>query len=87
MSVFGGLETQRTNSGERTGLALTLMVVEVVMFFGFIALGAFDPKKLAAPLVADGVITIAFLYGFVILVVSVLLTGLYVAVENSGDGS
>lgn len=87
MSALHGLETQRIDSGERTWLALTLLVVEVVIFFGFIAVGAFSPKILAAPLFVDSAITVAFLYGIVILVVSVLLTGLYVAVENSGDKS
>jgi uncharacterized membrane protein (DUF485 family) len=85
MSAIRGLETKQTHSGERTGLALTLLVVEVAMFFGFIALGAFSPKILAAPLSDDGSITFAFLYGIVILVVSVFLTGLYVVVENGSD--
>ncbi len=85
MSELHGLETKREQAGERTGLALILMVIEVAIFFGFIALGAFLPKSLSASLTGDSVITVAFLYGIVILVVSVLLTGLYVAVENGND--
>lgn len=85
MNALHGLETKRAHTRERTGLALTLLVIEVAIFFGFIAVGAYSPRSLAVPLTGDGVITVAFLYGIVILIVSVLLTGLYVLVENASE--
>lgn len=70
---------------EKTSLALALLFVEVAMFFGFIATGAYSPKSLAASIAGESAITVAFLYGLVILIVSVLLTAFYVAVENRSD--
>ncbi|MFM0316249.1 DUF485 domain-containing protein [Paraburkholderia nemoris] len=76
-----GVDTGR----ERVGLAIFLTFVEVLMFFGFVTLAAVSPATLASP-VADGSrITLAFLYGIVILVAGVLLIGLYVLVENAAD--
>ncbi|MCX4149179.1 DUF485 domain-containing protein [Paraburkholderia madseniana] len=70
---------------ERVGLAIFLTLVEVLMFFGFITLAAVSPATLASPVVDGSRITVAFLYGIVILIAGVLLIGLYVLVENAAD--
>ncbi|MFM0550986.1 DUF485 domain-containing protein [Paraburkholderia sediminicola] len=70
---------------ERVGLAVFLTLVEVLMFFGFITLAVVSPATLASPVVDGSEVTVAFLYGIVILVASVLLIGLYVLVENAAD--
>ena len=76
-----GVDTGR----ERVGLAIFLTLVEVLMFFGFITLAVVSPATLASPVVDGSKVTVAFLYGIVILVASVLLIGLYVLVENAAD--
>jgi uncharacterized membrane protein (DUF485 family) len=85
MNGVQGLEMTQTAVRERVGLAVLLTAVEVVVFFGFIVLAAFSPATLAMPLSDGSPLTLAFAYGMVILVVSVLLTGLYVLAENSNE--
>jgi uncharacterized membrane protein (DUF485 family) len=70
---------------DRGGLAIFLTLVEVLMFFGFITLAVVPPATLASPVIDGSEVTVAFLYGIVILAVSVLLIGLYVLVENAAD--
>jgi uncharacterized membrane protein (DUF485 family) len=70
---------------DRVGLGIFLTFVEVLMFFGFVALAVVSPATLASPVVDGSRITVAFLYGIVILVASVLLIGLYVLIENAAD--
>ena len=85
MNISRGLEAQQAEAGEKTWLAITLLSVELLVFFGFIGMGAFSQGVLATPLLNHGTITVAFLYGMVVLIVSVVLTGLYVVVENRSD--
>jgi uncharacterized membrane protein (DUF485 family) len=70
---------------ERVGLAIFLTLAEVLLFFGFITFAVVSPATLASPVIDGSEVTVAFLYGIVILVVSVLLIGLYVLVENAAD--
>jgi uncharacterized membrane protein (DUF485 family) len=79
-----GLEKPKVLSGERMGLAIALTVVEMVMFFGFIFISAFSPSILE-PAIGGSSINLAFIYAMVILVVSVLLIGLYVQIENRNE--
>jgi uncharacterized membrane protein (DUF485 family) len=79
--VADGVDTGR----ERVGLGIFLTLVEVLMFFGFITLAVVSPATLASPVVDGSEITVAFLYGMVILVASVLLIGMYVLIENAAD--
>ncbi|NPT54733.1 DUF485 domain-containing protein [Paraburkholderia elongata] len=79
--VVDGVDAGR----ERVGLAIFLTLVEVLMFFGFITLAVVSPATLASPVVDGSEITVAFLYGIMILIASVLLIGLYVLVENAAD--
>jgi uncharacterized membrane protein (DUF485 family) len=85
MNGVHGLENLATTGRERVGLALILTVMEVIMFFGFIAIAVASPATLAAPISSGAEITVAFAYGMVILIVSVLLTGLYVLAENKNE--
>ena len=70
---------------ERVGLGIFLTLVEVLLFFGFITVAVVSPATLASPVVDGSKITVAFLYGIVILVAGVLLIGLYVLVENAAE--
>lgn len=70
---------------ERVGLSIFLTLAEVLLFFGFITLAVVSPATLASPVVDGSLITVAFLYGIVILVAGVLFIGLYVLLENAAD--
>jgi uncharacterized membrane protein (DUF485 family) len=84
MSEVLGIEKPKMASGERMWLPVVLTVIEVVMFFGFIFISAFSPATLGAT-IAGSSVNWAFVYGMVILVVSVLLIGLSVQIENKGS--
>ncbi|MGX6998287.1 DUF485 domain-containing protein [Caballeronia sp. KNU42] len=79
--VVDGADTGR----DRAGLGIFLTLIEVSIFFGFITLAVVSPATLASPVLDGSRITVAFLYGIVILVASVLLIGLYVLIENAAD--
>jgi len=79
--VVEGVDT----GGERVGLSIFLTLAEVLLFFGFITLSVVSPATLASPVVDGSRITVAFLYGIVILVAGVLFIGLYALLENAAD--
>ena len=79
--VAGGVNAGR----ERVGLSIFLTFVEMLLFFGFITVAVVSPATLASPVVDGSKITVAFLYGIVILVAGVLLVGLYVLLENAAE--
>lgn len=85
MNREAGMEPPISIGGEKVGLAILLTAIEVVVLFGFIVLAVASPTTLASPVSDGSEITVAFFYGMVILVVSVLLTGLYVLVENASE--
>jgi uncharacterized membrane protein (DUF485 family) len=60
-------------------------VVEAIIFFSFIFISAFSPATLGSA-IAGSSVNLAFVYAMVILIVSVLLIGLYVQIENNNDG-
>ena len=64
----------------RLGVALTLVLMSV--YFGFIGLGAFAPRVLAQPVVAGGVVTVAFAYGLSVIALTIVLTSVYVGLTN-----
>jgi uncharacterized membrane protein (DUF485 family) len=82
MNGVYGLETDVGIKRERIGFALILTALEVSLFFGFILMGIISPATLAVPIAQGATTTWAFLGGIGIVIVSVLLTGLYVRVEN-----
>ena len=67
---------------KRTTFAWTLTAIIFVMYFGFIFLIAYDKAFLATPLFDGGVMTIGFPIGVGVILVSILLTGIYVRRAN-----
>ena len=71
----------RTLAAQRWRIALTLTAVMIALYFGFIALIAYD-RPLLATLVAPG-LTLGILLGALVIVVSWLLTYGYVRWANT----
>ena len=74
-------EQLKALAAQRWRIALTLTAVMIVLYFGFIALIAYDRPLLAA-LVAPG-LTLGILLGALVIVVSWLLTYFYVRWANT----
>lgn len=74
-------EKLRALAGRRWRIAITLTSVMIVIYFGFIALIAYDRPVLAV-LVAPG-LTLGILLGALVIVVSWLLTWGYVRWANT----
>ncbi|MDO5653255.1 MAG: DUF485 domain-containing protein [Brachymonas sp.] len=72
---YAELKTKRT----RFGWILTFVVL--VLYYGFIALIAFDKELLAKPL-GSGITTIGIPIGIAVILVPIILTGIYVARAN-----
>ncbi len=66
---------------ERKSLGWTLTIITLVMYYGYIAIVAFAPSLIAAPL--TGSITFGIVLGVAIIVASILLTGFYVMRANA----
>jgi uncharacterized membrane protein (DUF485 family) len=66
---------------ERKSLGWTLAVITLIMYYGYIAVVAFAPSLIAAPLF--GSITVGIVLGIAIILASILLTGIYVLRANS----
>lgn len=65
---------------KRNAFSWTLCVVMLLIYFSFIFLVAFGGKVAATPV--WGVVTLAFPVGLAVIVLSILLTGLYVMKAN-----
>ncbi|MDX2306921.1 MAG: DUF485 domain-containing protein [Hyphomicrobium sp.] len=59
-----------------------LALLTVIVYFGFIAIVAFAPATLAAP-VGDGVMSLGILVGLVVILFSVAVTWIYVLRANT----
>lgn len=59
----------------------TLAILMLVVYYGYIALIAFDKEFLARPL-GEGVTTIGIPIGMAVIVFSIIVTGLYVRRAN-----
>ena len=66
---------------ERTSFGWTLAIVVLVLYYGYIAIVAFDPTLIATKV--SGAITVGIVMGAALIVLSILLTGIYVARANS----
>ena len=66
---------------ERKSLGWTLAIITLIMYYGYIAIVAFIPSLIAAPLF--GSITVGIVLGIAIILASILLTGIYVLRANS----
>lgn len=66
---------------ERNKIMIILTAIELIVYFGFILLVAFNKEFLATKL-GDGVTTIGIPIGIGVIVISFLLTGVYVYIAN-----
>lgn len=66
---------------KRGRFAWILSLIVIVVYFGFVLIVAFDPKLLAIKLY--GVTTVAIPVGVAIIIMSFILTGVYVRRANS----
>jgi uncharacterized membrane protein (DUF485 family) len=66
---------------ERNKVMVILTVLELIIYFGFILLVAFNKEFLAQKL-GDSVITVGIPIGIGVIVLSFLLTGVYVYIAN-----
>jgi len=68
---------------QRDGLGWILSAVVCVMYFGFTLMIAYTPDILTAPIASDSVIPVGMLMGIGIIVISCVLTGIYVFRANN----
>ena len=68
-----------------TRLRLQLFAILVIAYFGFLLLGAFAQGVLAIPVF--GPIPLSFVFGLVLIVGSIVLTGIYALAANRADAS
>lgn len=66
---------------KRTRFAWTLSLIILVIYYGFIAVIAFDKSILGTPL-GSGVMTIGFPVGVGVILSAIILTGIYVYRAN-----
>lgn len=66
---------------ERKSFGWTLTIIMLVLYYGYIALVAFDPSLIAAKF--SGSITIGILMGVALILAAIILTGIYVLRANS----
>ncbi|MDE3177156.1 MAG: DUF485 domain-containing protein [Pseudomonadota bacterium] len=66
---------------ERSSFGWTLAIITLALYYGFIAIVAFDPGLIAMKV--SGVLTVGIFMGAGLIVASVLLTGIYVLRANT----
>lgn len=66
---------------KRNGLAVTLTVVTMAVYLAFILLVAFD-KPLLATKVGGGTTSVGIVFGLVVIVLSFVVTAIYVSAAN-----
>ncbi len=66
---------------ERSSFGWTLAIIMLTLYYGFIAIVAFDPGLISTKV--TGVLTVGLFMGAGLIVASVLLTGLYVLRANT----
>ncbi len=67
---------------KRSGLAWKLSAIIFVAYYSFIMLIAFSPETLGQP-IGDGVITVGIPVGISIILLSIILTGIYIRRANN----
>lgn len=67
----------------RSSYNWTMAIIMMVVYFAFILFIAFNPSALATKIATDSVISVGILGGFVLIVFSFILTGIYVSRANS----
>ena len=66
---------------ERSSFGWTLAILMLILYYGYIAIVAFDPAVIGVKV--GGMITIGLILGAGLIALSVLLTGIYVMRANS----
>jgi uncharacterized membrane protein (DUF485 family) len=66
---------------KRTRFGWTLTIIMLIVYFGYIGLIAFDKAFLARP-IGDGVTSLGIPVGLGVIVVTIILTGVYVVRAN-----
>jgi uncharacterized membrane protein (DUF485 family) len=66
---------------ERSGFGWTLAILMLVLYYGYIAVVAFDPDVFGVKV--SGMVTVGLIVGVALIAVSILLTGVYVIRANS----
>ncbi|MCX7737978.1 MAG: DUF485 domain-containing protein [Hydrogenothermaceae bacterium] len=66
---------------ERSRVMVVLTLIELFVYFGFILMVAFNKEFLASKL-GEGVVTVGIPIGIGVIVISFLLTGIYVYIAN-----
>ena len=66
---------------KRNRLAIILTILMLVVYYGYIALIAFDKEFLAQP-IGSGVTTLGIPIGFGIIIFTIVITGIYVRRAN-----
>ena len=67
---------------KRTGFGILLSVLMLIVYYGFIALIAFDKPFLGTP-IGSGVTTIGIPLGMGVILFTIVLTGIYVRRANT----
>lgn len=67
---------------KRTRFGWTLTIIMLIAFFGYIGLIAFDKAFLAQP-IGDGVTSLGIPVGFGLIILTIVLTGVYVIRANA----
>jgi uncharacterized membrane protein (DUF485 family) len=68
---------------QRNAFALLLSAIVCVMYFGFILMVAYAPGIITQPIASDSVIPLGMLIGVGVILVSCMLTGVYVYRANT----
>jgi uncharacterized membrane protein (DUF485 family) len=66
---------------ERSSFGWTLAIITLVVYYGYIAIVAFAPALIATKV--SGAVTVGIILGAALILLSIVLTGLYVLRANS----
>ena len=70
-------------TSKRSGFGWVLTIIMLVVYYGYIALIAFNKAFLAQPLGSEGVTTVGIPIGLGVIAFTIIITGIYVRRANS----
>ena len=68
---------------QRDGLAWSLTLIVLVIYYGFVLLIAYDPDFMTQTISADSVVPVGMPIGVGVILASIVLTGIYVYRANT----
>ena len=71
----------KTLVAERTRFGWILTILTLILYYGYIAIVAFSPNTIGTKV--SGMITVGIILGVGLIVISIVLTGIYVLRANS----